>query len=132
MKDREHFRSAIETVLQLEGLMNILSLIGEETEFQYIGEGQFLESIGAVGAIGAKLAVEALEDINHAENRCQDEPEAATEYASLPELVSNVLTHSDAPEWFTKGISELIGDNNVIDPHSSEYIAVALGLEVKQ
>jgi hypothetical protein len=132
LKDRGHFRDAITTVLQIEGLMNLLSLVNEETEFQFIGEGTFLESIGAVGAIGAKLAVEALEDINHAENRCQDAPETNLDAIGLPELVSAVLTHSDAPEWFTKGIGELISENNAIDPHSAEYIAVALGLEVKE
>jgi hypothetical protein len=132
MKDiNEDLRCASETVLQLEGLMNILSIINEETQLEFINPSEFLMSIQRVGQIGAKLAVEALEDISRAENGYQGAPQTNYDGIGLPELVSAVLTHSDAPEWFVKGIGELISDNNAIDSHSPEYIAVALGLEVK-
>jgi hypothetical protein len=70
MKDRKHFQRAVETLLMIEGLMTLVSFVGEETEIDRIGQGQFLESIGAVGQIGVKLSVEALEHINRAERDC--------------------------------------------------------------
>jgi len=121
-------QSALQVLYKIQALMRMLILIDDDNSLSKLGEMYFIETIQATGETGVDLVGNALHFVSLVELQTDDSIDGLEERFTLPVLLSAVLRHADAPEWLTKGIGELLGDNNAIEPDSSEYIAVALGL----
>ena len=121
-------QTALQVLYKIQALMRMLILIDDANSLSKLGEMYFIETIQATGETGVSLVENALHFVSLVELQTNDDIDNLEERFTLPVLLSAVLKHADAPEWLAKGIGELLGDNNAIEPHSSEYIAVALGL----
>ena len=121
-------QSALQVLYKTQALMRMLILIDDDNSLSKLGEMYFIETIQATGETGVDLIDNALHFVSLVELQTNDSVDGLEERFTLPVLLSAVLRHADAPEWLSKGIGELLGDNNAIEPDSSEYIAVALGL----
>jgi hypothetical protein len=125
-------QSAMQTLFRLQALMRMLILIDDDNSLSKLGEMYFIETIQTTAETGVDLVGNALHFVSLVELQTNDDVDGLEDRFTLPVLLSAVLRHADAPEWLAKGIGELLGENNAIEPDSSEYIAVALGLEVKE